>query len=78
MTATAEKPVVYTASGQPLSIVPGTEEPISADEMERQIAEWRTRYGHLLVDCSTDQFIAEKRRNVEMGRGGNEWLSSHH
>jgi hypothetical protein len=67
MAATAEKSVVYTASGEPLSILPGTENPVPVDEMLRIRDEWLARYKPLLRDYSSDKFIAQKRSEVEAG-----------
>jgi len=67
MTATMDKTVVYTKSGRPLKVRPGTENPISVDEMFHRRDEWYARNKHLLEGYSSDQFIAEKRRAVEAG-----------
>ena len=67
MTTTVEKKVVYTKSGRPLAISPSTANPVSADEMFRNRDEWYARNKHLLKGYSSDQFVAERRRDVEAG-----------
>ena len=67
MTVTAEKPVVFTASGEALSILPGTENPVSVDEMLRIRDEWLARHKNKLRGYSSDKFVAQKRRDVETG-----------
>ena len=64
---TVEKKVVVTPSGTTFSIRPGTENPVSVDEMIRRRDEWYARNKHLLKGYSTEQFIAEKRRDVKAG-----------
>ena len=65
--ATAQKAVVHTKSGRPLTIRPGTENPVPVDEMIRRRDEWLARHKHLFEGYSTDQFVAEKWREVEAG-----------
>ena len=67
MTATAQKKLLITPSGKTFTISPGYENPVSADEMERRRDAWRARNKHLLVGCSTEKYIAQKRREVEAG-----------
>ena len=64
---TVRKRVVVTPSGMTLTIAPSTANPVSADEMDRQLAEWYARNKHLLEGYSSDQFVAEKRRDVKAG-----------
>jgi len=66
-TAAAQKTVVYTKSGKAVSVWPSTANPVDADEMVRRRDEWYARNKHLLEGYSTEQFIAEKRRDVKAG-----------
>ena len=68
MTATVEKKVVVAPSGMSFAIAPGTENPVSADEMFRIRDEWHARNKHFLEGYSSDQFLAEKRHDVKAGR----------
>lgn len=67
MTTSTKKPVFLTPSGDSLSVMPGTESPVSVDEMVRRRNAWRDKYGHLVEDYSVAEFLREKRRDVEAG-----------
>lgn len=67
MTATVKKTVIRTASGSVLTVEPGTEHPVSVDEMLKRRDAWLERNREKLKGYSVDQFIAEKRRDVEAG-----------
>ncbi len=67
MSATDKKAVVRTASGSVLTVEPGTENPVSIEEMLQRRDAWLDRNREKLKGYSVDQFIAEKRRAVEAG-----------
>lgn len=67
MNTTVKKSVIRTASGSVLTIEPGTEHPVSIDEMLKRRDAWLRRNREKLKGYSVDRFIAEKRRDVEMG-----------
>ncbi len=67
MTTSMMRPVFKTDSGEELLVVPGTENPVSVDEMIRRRDEFRARYGHLLEGYSVAEFLREKHRDIEMG-----------
>lgn len=67
MTTNTQKPVYMTESGQALLIAPGTEHPVSVDEMRRRRDEFHAKYKHLLEGYSVAEFLREKRRDVESG-----------
>ena len=67
MTATVEKTVFTAPNGKTFRIRPGTENPVSVAEMTRRRYKWYAQHKHLLAGYSTEQFIAEKRRDVEAG-----------
>ena len=67
MTATMEKTVIYTQSGRPVSVWPSTAKSVSPEEVSRKRAEWLARNKPILGDWSSDDFIVEKRRDVEAG-----------
>ncbi len=67
MTTTEQKTVIHTASGSILTVEPGTEQPVSVEEMLKRRDMWLKRNGDKVKDYSVDQFIAEKHRDVEMG-----------
>ncbi len=67
MTTSTTRPVFITKSGQALLVAPGTENPVSINEMIRRRDEFRARYKHLLEGYSVADFLREKHRDVEMG-----------
>ncbi len=67
MTTMAQKTVIRTASGSELTIEPGTEHPVSVEEMLRRRDAWLQRNRGKIGNYSVDQFLAEKHRNVELG-----------
>ena len=67
MTATVKKTVVRTASGSVLTVESGTEKPVSVEEMLKRRDLWLERNREKLKGYSVDRFIAEKRRDAEMG-----------
>lgn len=68
MTMTSvQKTVIQTPSGNVLTIAPGTENPVSVDEMIRRRDAWLVRNKDKLKGYSVDQFIAEKKRDIDMG-----------
>lgn len=67
METIVKKTVIRTASGSVLTVEPGTETPVSVDEMLRRRDAWLQRNREKLKDYSVDQYIAEKRRDVELG-----------
>lgn len=67
MSTTAKKTVIHTASGSMLSVEQGTENPVSLEEMLKRRDAWLKRNRKKLNGYSVDQFLAEKRRNVELG-----------
>lgn len=67
MSTTEKKPVIRTASGTVLSIEPGTEKPVSIEEMLRRRDAWLERNKEKLKGYSVDQFIAEKKRDIDRG-----------
>lgn len=67
MTTHSKKPVIRTPSGEILTVMPGTEKPVSVKEMKRRRDEWRTKYQHLLGDYSVAKFLEEKSRDKEAG-----------
>ena len=68
MTATLQKTVVYTPSGRAVSVWPETANPVSVDEMFRRRDAWYARNKHILEGYTSEQFVTEKRRDVEAGR----------
>ena len=68
MTATMQKAIVHAPPDESFAVASGTENPVSADEMERRRDQWLERNKHLLVGYSSDKFIAQKRRDVEAGQ----------
>lgn len=67
MNTTVKKSVIRTASGNVLTIEPGTEHPVSIDEMLRRRDAWLRRNREKIQGYSVDRFIAGKRRGIEMG-----------
>lgn len=67
MTSSAKKPVFRTPSGESLSIMPGTENRVSVDEMIRRRDAWRVKYKHLLGNYSVAEFLREKHQDIEAG-----------
>lgn len=67
MTTSVQKTVIRTASGSELTVAPGTEQPVSVEEMLRRRDKWLTSNREKLGNYSVDQFIAEKHRNVGLG-----------
>ncbi len=67
MTTSMMRPVFTTESGEELLVAPGTENPVSVEEMIRRRDEFRARYGHLLEGYSVAEFLREKRRDSETG-----------
>ncbi len=66
-TAKETRPTIVTETGYVLRVWPGTEKRVSVDEMIRRRDEFYEQYGHLLKNYSVEQFIREKRRDVELG-----------
>lgn len=67
MTTHIKKPVFVTKSGRVLAVTPGTEHPVSVDEMRKRRDAWYERNKQYLKGYSVDVFIAEKRRDVAKG-----------
>lgn len=67
MTASIKKPVFRTPSGEMLSVMPGTENRVSVDEMRRRRDAWHAKHKHLLGDYSVAKFLEEKRCDIEAG-----------
>lgn len=67
MTTAVKKTVIRTASGTVLTVEPGTEKPVSVEEMLKRRDVWLERNREKLGGYSVDQFLAEKRRAVEAG-----------
>ncbi len=65
VTKIAQKTVVLTRDGTPLSIMKRPEGLGSIDDFHRELAEIRTRYGHLLQQQPLDKYLAEKRIEAE-------------
>ncbi len=62
-----ERPTIVTETGYVLHLWPGTEKRVPIEEMIRRRDEFYEQYKHLLKNYSVDQFLREKRRDVEMG-----------
>lgn len=67
MTTHVKKPVFVTKSGRALAVTPGTENPVSVDEMIKRRDSWYERNKKYLEGYSVEAFIAEKRQDVEKG-----------
>lgn len=67
MTANIKKPIFLTRSGRTLQVEPGTENPVTVEEMIRRRDAWYTQYGHLLKGYSVAQFLEEKHKDVNKG-----------
>ncbi len=67
MTASVKRPVFVTRSGHILSVTPGTENPVSVDEMRRRRNAWHDRNKKYLEGYGVDDFLAEKRQDVGKG-----------
>ncbi len=67
MTVYVKKPVFVTKSGRALAVTPGTENPVSVDEMRRRRDAWYERNKRYLEGYSVDAFLAEKR--IDVGKG---------
>lgn len=67
MTTMVQKTVIRTASGNALTVEPGTEQPVSVEEMLQRRDKWLERNREKLKDYSVERFIAEKHRNVALG-----------
>ncbi len=64
MTAYVKKPTFITKSGRALAVAPGTENPVSVDEMRKRRDAWYERNKKYLTGYSVDDFITEKRLDV--------------
>ena len=64
---TIKRPVYLTKSGQALLVTPGTETPVSVDEMVRRRNEFHAQYKHLLEGYRVAEFLREKHRDIETG-----------
>lgn len=62
-----QKPVVLTKSGHSLTVAPGTEKPVPADEWLRKIGEWRKKNEKHIESISVEEFLAEKHEDVRKG-----------
>lgn len=62
MSTTIKKTVIITRSGHPLTVAPGTENPVSVEEMLRRRDAWLERNKDKLKGYTVADFIAEKRR----------------
>ncbi len=61
MSVDVKKPVIITKSGRALAVTPGTEIPVSVDEIRKRRDAWRERNRQYLEGYSVAAFIAEKR-----------------
>ncbi len=60
-------PYLRTPTGKLLKIAPGTENPVSVDEMLRRRDIWYEQNKKYLEGYSVEKFLEEKHRNVEKG-----------
>jgi hypothetical protein len=67
MTTYTQKPVFITKSGRALAVTPGTDTPVTVEEMRKRRDTWYERNKKYLEGYSTDDFIAEKHSDVEKG-----------
>lgn len=67
MSTLIQKPVILTKSGHPLIVAPGTEVPVSAKEMLKRRDAWLERNREKVKDYTVNDFISEKRLDVEKG-----------
>lgn len=67
MTAKSRAATIKTESGTILTVEPGTENPVSVEEMLRRRDAWLARNREKVLGYSVDAFIAEKHADIEKG-----------
>lgn len=67
MTVHVNNPVFITKSGRALAVMPGTEHPVSVEEMRKRRDAWHARNLRYLKGYGVDDFIAEKRADAAKG-----------